>query len=424
MKIASGKRERRLERAIRAACIVAALAGPAILVNPARAADPSYEFNIPERDLGDALRQFGTISSTQILFSPELVRGKRCAAVQGRLSVDEAMGSLLAKSQLTWKRTAASVILVTKAETPDTRPSIEAKPTTRVMPEQAEPQVETVEEIIVTAGKRAENMQDVPASVLVVTSAVLESANVRDFDDIVKVAPSVTITKTSQPGNNSINIRGIGTYAYSIATEPSVAVVIDDVPQAFQAAAFAALVDVQQVEVLRGPQNTLFGKSASAGVISITTQAPTDHFTARLDAMTTDDGEQRYSGTLSGPISETLKVRLAANYSDYRGNVQQPDHGQLAQRHAGHDAARQAGVGAGGRLDGDALALLPEDQRVVLRGRGVLRFARVDDGRRGHGSGPYPDVALPRRHHARPRQPSHAIRRRRARRRRGLRRAA
>ncbi len=77
-----------------------------------------------------------------------------------------------------------------------------------------------VEEVIVTAGKRLENIQDVPASVLVVTQAALERANVRDFDDIVKVAPSVTITKTSQPGNNSINIRGIGTYAYSIATEP------------------------------------------------------------------------------------------------------------------------------------------------------------------------------------------------------------
>ena len=68
---------------------------------------------------------------------------------------------------------------------------------------------------------------------------------------------------------------------------------IDDVPQAFQAAAFAALVDVQQVEVLRGPQNTLFGKSASAGVINITTQPATDEFTARADVMSTDDDEHR-----------------------------------------------------------------------------------------------------------------------------------
>ncbi|NJO13503.1 MAG: TonB-dependent receptor [Gammaproteobacteria bacterium] len=134
-------------------------------------------------------------------------------------------------------------------------------------------------------------------------------------------SPSLTITKTSQPGNNSINIRGIGTYAFSIATESSVAVVIDDVPQAFQAAAFAALVDVQQVEVLRGPQNTLFGKAAAAGVINITTQAPSEEFTTRVELMMTDDGEERFQGTLSGPITRDLKFRLATNASDYRGNV-------------------------------------------------------------------------------------------------------
>ncbi|MDB5458205.1 MAG: Outer rane receptor protein [Caulobacter sp.] len=180
---------------------------------------------------------------------------------------------------------------------------------------------ETVEEIVVTSGKRAENIQDVPSSVLVVTAAGLERAGVRDFDDLVKVAPSLTITKTSQPANNSINIRGIGTYAYSIATEASVAVVIDDIPQAFQAAAFSALVDVAQVEVLRGPQNTLFGKAASAGVVSITTQAPTKTFTARAEVMATDDHEARVQATVSGPISDTLAFRLAGNYSKYRGNI-------------------------------------------------------------------------------------------------------
>jgi iron complex outermembrane receptor protein len=317
MTTATTTMKRDLRRAIHAVCCAAAFAW---LAPTAGAGDPDYDFNIPERDLDDALRLFGSISNTQILFSPDLVRGKRSSPVQGRLSASQAMDSLLANSRLTYTRTAASVILVTQAASiPGTLPSIETEPVAGVSPR--EPVVETVEEIIVTAGKRAENIQDVPASVLVVTEDALEQSNIRDFDDIVKVAPSVTITKTSQPGNNSINIRGIGTYAYSIATEPSVAVVIDDVPQAFQAAAFAALVDVQQVEVLRGPQSTLFGKSASAGVISITTQAPTDEFSARLDAMTTDDGEQRYAGTISGPLTESLKARLAVNVSDYRGNV-------------------------------------------------------------------------------------------------------
>ena len=178
-----------------------------------------------------------------------------------------------------------------------------------------------IEEVVVTAAKRRDNIQDVPVSVLAVTAETLERQNIRDFDDLVKVVPSLTITKTSQPANNSINIRGIGTYAFSIATEPSVAVVIDDVPQAFQAQAFTALVDVRQVEVLRGPQSTLFGKAASAGVINITTQPVSDVWTARAEVLFTGDDEQRYQATLSGPIADTLRFRLLGNYSDYRGNV-------------------------------------------------------------------------------------------------------
>ncbi len=300
----------------------AAFAAALACAADAQAADRT--FDIPARDLAGALRAFSDAADTQILFSKRLVAGRRSPAVQGRFSEDEALRRLLADTGLTWRRTAANVILVTVVKT--AAPKVQ-----RVRLAQAgaisdgvvtAPAPATVEEIIVTSGKRPERMQDIPASVLVMTAASMDRGNVRDFDDLTRIAPSVTITKTSQPANNSINIRGIGTYAFSIATEPSVAVVIDDIPQAFQAAAFAALVDVQRVEVLRGPQNTLFGKAASAGVVSVTTQAPTDTFTARMDALATEDREYRLAATISGPIAEGLKFRLAANYSDYRGNVE------------------------------------------------------------------------------------------------------
>jgi iron complex outermembrane recepter protein len=178
-----------------------------------------------------------------------------------------------------------------------------------------------LEEIVITANKRAESIQDVPASVMAFTAATLERANVRDFDDLISIAPSLTITKTTQPANNSINIRGVGTYSYSIATQASTAVVVDDIPQAFQAEAFTSLADVQQIEILRGPQSTLFGKSASAGVINITTQGPSDVLTARVNLMATNDHEERAQASVSGPITDTLKFRLSGNFSDYRGNL-------------------------------------------------------------------------------------------------------
>ncbi|HLZ77236.1 TonB-dependent receptor domain-containing protein [Phenylobacterium sp.] len=307
-----------------AVAALAVIAPCALTATPAEAQPVAYQFDIPARDLGGALRAFGERSNTQILFSQALVSGRRSPALRGRMSQDDALKILLSHSNLTFRRTSANVILVTEAT--DAGPSPVAEKITQrshptAAPEPAADPHAVIDEVLVTGEKRTENVQDVPGSVLVATPAAMERSNVRDFDDLVKIAPSVTITKTSQPGNNSINIRGIGTYAFSIATESSVAVVVDDVPQAFQAAAFSALVDVQQVEVLRGPQNTLFGKAASAGVISITTQPATDHFTAHGEAMFTDDHEQRYQATISGPLNEVLKFRLAANYSDYRGNV-------------------------------------------------------------------------------------------------------
>lgn len=320
-----GRGAKRRHAWIASAALVLALACAAAPATVQAAPAAVRTFDIPARDLADALRAFGDVSDTQILFSKRLVAGRRSPAVQGRFSDDEALRRLLADTGLTWRRTAANVILVTEAKAAASprvqrvRLAQAGGGSNGVVSDALVPAI--VEEVIVTAGKRPEEVQEVPASVLVMTAAALERSNVRDFDDLVQITPSVTITKTSQPANNSINIRGIGTYAFSIATEPSVAVVIDDVPQAFQAAAFAALVDVQRVEILRGPQNTLFGKAASAGVVSVTTQAPTETFTARMDALATEDHEYRLSGTISGPLTETLKFRLAANYSDYRGNI-------------------------------------------------------------------------------------------------------
>ena len=178
-----------------------------------------------------------------------------------------------------------------------------------------------LEEIVVTANKRAESLVDVPASVIAVTSDTLERANVRTFDDLVDVIPSVTISKTTQPANNSINIRGIGTYSYSIATQPSTVVVVDDIPQAFQAEAFTSLLDVQQVEVLRGPQSTLFGKSSSAGVVNITTRLPSETFTARADVEGTSDDQEVVQASVSGPLSDTFRYRITAGYDHYKGNL-------------------------------------------------------------------------------------------------------
>ena len=113
-----------------------------------------------------------------------------------------------------------------------------------------------LQEIVVTAEKRTENLQEVPIAVTVVSGDAFTKANVSSFASLAAFSPSLTMTAGDQPANSSIIVRGVGTFAFSIAAEPSVLVVIDDVAVGYQAQAFTDLVDIDQVEVLNGPQST------------------------------------------------------------------------------------------------------------------------------------------------------------------------
>src|SRR5882757_2630173 len=176
-------------------------------------------------------------------------------------------------------------------------------------------------EIVVTAEKRTENLQKVPISVDVVSGDTLTKANVSAFSDLTKFTPSMTMTAGDQLANSAIVIRGVGTFAFSVAAEPSVLVVIDDVAVGYQAQAFTDLVDIDRVEVLNGPQSTLFGKSASAGLVNVTTKAPTDSFSYFGDVKVTTDDEQRATLSVSGPITDGLSLRVSAVARHWGGNV-------------------------------------------------------------------------------------------------------
>ena len=176
-------------------------------------------------------------------------------------------------------------------------------------------------DIIVTAQKRSENVQKVPLAVSVLGEAQLKATGVTQFQDLGRIAPSLTVRPAEHPVNANVSLRGVGTFAFGIGVEPSVAVLVDEVPLAFQARAFTDLPDVERIEVLRGPQSTLYGKSASAGLINIITRQPTDTFHARFNVMGTTDSEYGGNFSVSGPISSQLGYVLSASYSNWDGNV-------------------------------------------------------------------------------------------------------
>ncbi|HUQ08793.1 MAG TPA: TonB-dependent receptor [Steroidobacteraceae bacterium] len=178
-----------------------------------------------------------------------------------------------------------------------------------------------LEEVVVTANKRSESLQEVPLAVSVIGEDELRASGVTQFADLGKVSPSLTIRPAEHPANSNVSLRGVGTFAFGIGVESSVAVLVDEVPLAFQARAFSDLPDVERIEVLRGPQSTLYGKSASAGLINIITKSPTDSFEAHINALGTSDDEYGGNFSVSGPINPDLGYVFSASYSQWDGNV-------------------------------------------------------------------------------------------------------
>lgn len=179
----------------------------------------------------------------------------------------------------------------------------------------------TLQTVTVTSQKTEQNILEVPVAVTAVSAEQLENSGVQNFRDLTRVSPSLTVNDSNTQNSSSITLRGIGTYAFSTGVEPSVSVVIDDVANARQLQAFSNLSDIERVEVLRGPQGTLFGKNASAGVISVVTKAPSDVLTGYIEGTATDDNEYRVNGSLSGPLGETAGFRLNAYYAEREGHI-------------------------------------------------------------------------------------------------------
>jgi len=176
-------------------------------------------------------------------------------------------------------------------------------------------------DIIVTAQKREQNLQNVPVAVTALGSAALENQHITEFADLSRAAASLTVTQATASPNNSIVLRGIGTFAFSIGVEPSVAVLVDDVPVVQQAQAFDNLNDVERIEVLRGPQGTLFGKNASAGAINIVTKDPGKKTEFSGEVTATTDSQYGGNASFSTPLSSDVGLRVSGYYSHFNGYI-------------------------------------------------------------------------------------------------------
>ncbi|MFN3515798.1 MAG: TonB-dependent receptor [Novosphingobium sp.] len=176
-------------------------------------------------------------------------------------------------------------------------------------------------EIVVTAQKRSESLQSVPVAVSVLSGEDLADASRPSIESAAQMVPSLNFLKSGTTLNQTIFLRGVGTATFSIAGEPSVSTVVDGVVYSRSGEAFSDMVDVAQIEVLRGPQGTLFGKNASAGVINITTQMPKFEFGGSVEASYFDRNELRLKGSVNVPLGADFAARFTGFYGEYDGNI-------------------------------------------------------------------------------------------------------
>lgn len=175
------------------------------------------------------------------------------------------------------------------------------------------------EDIIVTAAKRQQTLQDVPISVSVTSTETIDKAKILDLIDLQTVVPSLKVTQFQNAGQTNFTIRGFGNGNGNIGIESSVGVFVDGVYRSRSASAIADLPEIERIEVLRGPQSTLFGKNVSAGAVSIVTQRPQFHWGMRAEASAGNFGLIQGNASITGPVVKDLAFRVYGSFDQRDG---------------------------------------------------------------------------------------------------------
>jgi iron complex outermembrane recepter protein len=303
------------------------------------------DFDIKPQPLGSALNAYALQASQQILFTPELANGKATKGVQGALPPDIALASLLAGTGLVSAKSAEGMILVTQADSneasaatgPSGKQLRNGSSDQTPISSQRQPlqgtstdAADQLSEVIVTAERRSENLQNVPIAIQAFTGETLKQLNIENFDDIIKYLPNVTAAGFG-PGQSNIYMRGLSTGPDYIAGNgalgafPNVAVYLDDQSVQLPGRNLDVYsVDMERIEVLEGPQGTLFGAGAESGVIRYITNKPKIDVTEanmNLGYGYTAHGDPSSSGngTINLPLIDNVLAVRATVYSDTRG---------------------------------------------------------------------------------------------------------
>jgi len=274
------------------------------------------QFDVPGGDLAKALNAYSAQSGVRLVVLTDQVRGVTTRGVKGDLSADAALSRILTGTGFVSAQDSSGGVMIV----PQKKHAEDAAPVMRVAgvaaPAHAAAGVETV---VVTSSKIKGDIQTVPIAITALSQEQLTSRQIAGGPDLVKEVPNLTFSKTNFSGY-TIQIRGIGTQAISVTTDPAVAVALNDIPFIRNHFFEQEFFDVNQVEVLRGPQGTLYGRNATAGVVNVISAKPTDQFEAMLSADFGNYTNRRYEGMVNIPIvDDRLDLRVAGEWTKRDG---------------------------------------------------------------------------------------------------------
>lgn len=260
----------------------------------ASAREQTTNYRIPAQSLDRALRDFGVQSGVTIMVDASLVNGKRTAGHTRRTDPETALQTLLRGSGLSYRRD-GNIFVVTRGGNVNSAVG---------------PEIEDDNEIVVTAQKREEKISDVPIAISAFTPKALDDRKVESGAELVRAVPNVNFSKGNFSGYD-FTIRGIGTKAISASSDPAVAVSFNNTPLIRNRLFEAEFFDLERVEVLRGPQGTLYGRNATGGVVNVIPAMPDDRFDAMVKGEVGNYSTQRLSGMINVPLTDTLAIRAA-----------------------------------------------------------------------------------------------------------------
>lgn len=285
------------------------------------------DFDVPAMQASKAIQTFARQAAVDVLASGETLRGVTTNPVKGKVEAQDALNEMLRGTQLKATKSRENVYLIKAAPLPKKisyAAYAEQQPApTAVAPLPAE-EVSAegdfgLDEIIVTAQKRGERLQDVPIAITAITGDDLAKANISLVEQIGRVTPGLVINRYDTIVG--AYLRGIGTrYSYA-GLEATVGNYVDDLYSVRPYSAALDFVDIERIEVLKGPQGTLFGRNTAGGVIRVITKDPVDNFEGLAAATYGRYDEVKLDGVVNLPLGEKVESRFAVSYARNDGYV-------------------------------------------------------------------------------------------------------